>query len=992
MTEPPRHFQHYEVLRRADGSPWELGRGAMGVTYKAYDTNLCCEVALKVVNSALLDHPDARERFVREARAAAALRHRHVASVYHLGNDGQHFFYAMEFIDGETLDALVKRRGPLPVGVVLKMILQVTKALVAADRQHLIHRDLKPTNLMIVHEDADEETTVKVIDFGLARQAAGTDGAAQLTIGGFVGTPQYASPEQLEEQPLDARTDIYSLGVTAWFLLIGRPPFFGSLASVCQQQVSQPPPWEQLPAGLDEGVRRLLGQMLEKDPAKRPQSARELRTEIEKCLDALPPAMRPDPRLASFGQPDSSSALGPEVPPTTFCNGRYTVLGLLDEEPGVKIYRARDEDRARRPVTLRTLPGELVGDAGSTDKLIQEVRLIQAAAHPNLVEIFALEIPPGPVPAFLVEEPLASFSLHELLTMRQTHLSAPDALRLLEPAAAAADHADGRRLEHLDFTLRHLRIHFPAAGSGDGEREWRGMLSLRLAEWPEWNLKIHPFATDRPALESGTWTGDITLAHAVNLRSPAAKAVAGKTNSYLPALAGLTYELLGGTLPAGAANGSLPATYASLPSLDEAGNTVLRRALSSPDEFATCRDFCTALAKVAEGRREFAGRVPSVDASTRDGTAPPATSPLLRPARSTALPPPLPPRAMPSADENPADAHSKRRSGGSSTCQLPVESIATLIADHKLAPAPSRAIHGKGSAWERLSLSEPKPPRPGRWLLALTAVILVFGAAFAGVFFFLLRGSHPSRTATTGPSTAVHPTPPRAVVQPPSTPVPPAGLADPPRVIAAGSPARTTGRTAPPVTVEDVEPESTPVAARSTFPGSTPATTVPSPGPEAAEVSVHLESEPAGAMVWRNEQRLGATPTEAKLPPGDYDLIYRKPGWQATHQYLHVDASSGQAPETIHLVPANYDPLLLPPPIRRTGTGSSVVGPPVRRPGLRGNAAPVRSAVPVDPAGSADQAPVLHAVPIQPFRHPAADVRRGNEARSIPPRRAGDED
>ena len=112
-VDPARSFQHYEILRRADGSAWELGRGTMGITYKAFDVNLCCEVALKVVNAALLDAPNARERFVREARAAAALRHRNVASVYHLGNDGERFFYAMEFIDGETLDALVRRKGPL---------------------------------------------------------------------------------------------------------------------------------------------------------------------------------------------------------------------------------------------------------------------------------------------------------------------------------------------------------------------------------------------------------------------------------------------------------------------------------------------------------------------------------------------------------------------------------------------------------------------------------------------------------------------------------------------------------------------------------------------------------------------------------------------------------------------------------------------------------------------------------------------------------------
>ena len=168
MTEPARSFQHYEVLRREDGTPWELGRGAMGITYKAFDVNLCCEVALKVVSSALVENTEARERFVREARAAAALRHRNVASVYHLGNDGEHFFYAMEFINGETLDALVRGGGPLSVENALRVILQVARALAAAERQHLVHRDIKPANLMVTHEDADEETVVKVIDFGLA--------------------------------------------------------------------------------------------------------------------------------------------------------------------------------------------------------------------------------------------------------------------------------------------------------------------------------------------------------------------------------------------------------------------------------------------------------------------------------------------------------------------------------------------------------------------------------------------------------------------------------------------------------------------------------------------------------------------------------------------------------------------------------------------------------------------------------------------------------
>ena len=145
------------------------------------------------------------------------MRHGNIASVYHLGNDEQSYFYAMEFIDGETVEDLVLRRGSLPVAEALGIAAQVARALGAAARQGLVHRDIKPANLMVVREDDEESLLVKVIDFGLARRAVVADQSAQITLSGFVGTPQYASPEQIEERDLDSRSDIYSLGVTLWF-------------------------------------------------------------------------------------------------------------------------------------------------------------------------------------------------------------------------------------------------------------------------------------------------------------------------------------------------------------------------------------------------------------------------------------------------------------------------------------------------------------------------------------------------------------------------------------------------------------------------------------------------------------------------------------------------------------------------------------------------------------------------------------------------------
>ncbi len=226
LTEIPGKFGDYEIARCEDGSLWELGRGGMGVTYRARDNVLHRSVALKVIevppgagNSEVV-----RERFLREARAAAALRHPNVAAVYHFGTvpEPDRCYYAMELVEGETLEARVRREGPLKVAQVLEIGVQVTRALIAAANQGLIHRDLKPANIMLTRsEDSSAGFEVKVIDFGLAKVTAESFGEMDLTHGGFVGTPSYASPEQFAGGRVDARSDIYSLGASLWFALTG---------------------------------------------------------------------------------------------------------------------------------------------------------------------------------------------------------------------------------------------------------------------------------------------------------------------------------------------------------------------------------------------------------------------------------------------------------------------------------------------------------------------------------------------------------------------------------------------------------------------------------------------------------------------------------------------------------------------------------------------------------------------------------------------------
>src|SRR6476659_5070213 len=287
-------FGVYEIDCHADGSFCELGRGAMGITYRATDTSLERKVALKIIKTEIAERSaDARERFMREARAAAALRHENIATVYQFGmrlETGQ-YFYAMELIEGETLEERVRRAGPLDGRTTIKIAQQVTSALTAAEKHGLVHRDLKPANLMLVsldgetaHVTNDTKVTVKIIDFGLAKAIHTQIDPKSLTHDRFVGTPAFASPEQFEHSALDVRSDIYSLGETLWFARTGKTPFAGrSVDEIHRAQQSNMLPLEQLKAAhVPSRLRSLLESMLAFEPASRP-GIRELAAQLQRC-------------------------------------------------------------------------------------------------------------------------------------------------------------------------------------------------------------------------------------------------------------------------------------------------------------------------------------------------------------------------------------------------------------------------------------------------------------------------------------------------------------------------------------------------------------------------------------------------------------------------------------------------------------------------------------------------------------------------------------
>jgi eukaryotic-like serine/threonine-protein kinase len=282
---PARRFGHYEILTHEDGSPFELGRGAMGITYKAFDIDLRRLAALKVISPRYLADQAARSRFLREARAAGSVHHPNVASVFQLGTSQENYFYAMEFVEGETLGSLIKRSICLDAKLELEIVAQAAAGLNAIHKQNLVHRDIKPSNIM-VSSAADGAVSVRIIDLGLAKTLAGSESQEISILGAFVGTPEFASPEQFTGSDVDIRSDLYSLGITLWQILTGQPPFRGAVNEVMHQHLNSPLPLEKL-QNVPQPMVALVEVLLRKEPARRFQTPAELSNALATLIEAI---------------------------------------------------------------------------------------------------------------------------------------------------------------------------------------------------------------------------------------------------------------------------------------------------------------------------------------------------------------------------------------------------------------------------------------------------------------------------------------------------------------------------------------------------------------------------------------------------------------------------------------------------------------------------------------------------------------------------------
>jgi eukaryotic-like serine/threonine-protein kinase len=337
----------------------ELGRGGMGVVYKAEDTRLHRFVALKFLPQQVGEDPEALARFQREARLLASLNHPHIGAIYGFEDAGNVPALVLELVEGDTLDVRV-RQGPLPLPEALAIAQQIADALDAAHRAGIIHRDLKPSNVKITPDGV-----VKVLDFGLAKALAAEGSGPSLqesptatggtNVGVILGTPAYMSPEQARGQTVDKRTDIWAFGCVLFEMLTGSSAFArGTVTDSIAAVVSAEPEWKWLPAATPDSLRRLLARCLQKDARRRLHDIADARIELEDMMATPPePAPGPTPRRRSrlvlgplslvvaialvflwavhdrFGRPK------PEISPPDTRVIRLTNLPGLEESPAI---------------------------------------------------------------------------------------------------------------------------------------------------------------------------------------------------------------------------------------------------------------------------------------------------------------------------------------------------------------------------------------------------------------------------------------------------------------------------------------------------------------------------------------------------------------------------------------------------------------------------------------------------------------------------------
>jgi serine/threonine protein kinase/tetratricopeptide (TPR) repeat protein len=355
--------ERYEILKR-------LGEGGMGAVYKARDRELDLTVALKVIRPELASHPDILRRFKQELILARQVTHKNVIRIFELGMADGRKFITMDYIEGRDLKSILVERGKLPAAEAVPVMTQICRGLEAAHTEGVIHRDLKPQNIMV-----DANGRVWLMDFGLARSM---DLVGITRTGALMGTPDYMSPEQARAQKVDERSDLFSVGIIFYEILTGVLPFradtmMATLLKRVQEKAIRP---SALNSSIPEPLSDVVMKCLEVEVTRRYQSASEILADLGET-----------PSNASV--PQASAVLPDAIGPGTQFGPRYTIESLIGEGGMGKVYKARDNE-LDRTVALKLVRRELAGDPNSMQRFKQELQLASRISHRNILRIHDL--------------------------------------------------------------------------------------------------------------------------------------------------------------------------------------------------------------------------------------------------------------------------------------------------------------------------------------------------------------------------------------------------------------------------------------------------------------------------------------------------------------------------------------------------------------------------------------------------------------------------
>src|SRR5580704_1902322 len=432
--------ERYEILKR-------LGEGGMGAVYKARDHELDRLVALKVIRPELAGHPDILRRFKQELILARQVTHKNVVRIFDLSTADGRKFNTMDFIDGRDLKSVLIERGKLPPSEVVPIAQQICRGLEAAHVEGVVHRDLKPQNIML-----DAAGRVWLMDFGLARSM---ELSGLTRTGVLMGTPDYMSPEQARAEKVDVRSDLFSLGIIFFEMLTGRLPFMADtlMAKLLQRVQQKAVAVTEIDPTIPPEISAVVAKCLEPDVTKRYQTIRAILDDLGGSAASSSAGASPAAGISQPGVPAAPSSLA-ELGPGSQFGPRYRIEAVIGEGGMGKVYKAHDSD-LDRTVALKLVRPELAKDGNSLQRFKQELLLASSISHRNILRIHDLGDVDGV--KFISMAFVQGMDLHDLIE-KQGRLPIERATNIAKQLAGALEAAHAEGVVHRDLKPRNVLI------------------------------------------------------------------------------------------------------------------------------------------------------------------------------------------------------------------------------------------------------------------------------------------------------------------------------------------------------------------------------------------------------------------------------------------------------------------------------------------------------------------------------------------------------